>query len=341
MKTSLLIILFAALTQSCATTTYNQDLVPRTPAVSSQQPPAQVVVAPGTNPTTPPAHQSNGGSGRDATSIPADQAALANSCKQKMDQDLTGRSIDPNNLLIAHQAYKLSYNFNYRVANWVYHEVKKSNLEYSCAKRNDKFKADPVLSVFGLPRVTEKDYKGSVTGYDRGHMAPSGDFRWNPEVDGESFLMTNMSPQTKNLNQRAWNRLEEKVRAWACGLGEVKIYTGPVLNNQTFPRLESCVAIPNQFYKVVVAYKNGGYQGIGFIYNQSDDGDPIQERAVSIRQVEKATGIDFFKDQFAQEVQDTFETQNNLNDWVSVENNCTRCSRTSGDGVTPPTNDGN
>ncbi len=279
------------------------------------------------NPTQQVTYKNNGGTGRDATSIPADQATLALACKQKLAQDMAGKNIDPNELIIAHKAYKLSYNFNYRVSNWVYHEIKKSNLEYSCAKRTDKFKADPFLSQFQIARVTEKDYKGSITGYDRGHMAPSGDFRWNPEADAESFFMTNMSPQSKNLNQRAWNKLEERVRSWACGLGEVKVYTGPVLNNQQFPLLESCVAVPKQFYKIVVAYSNGHYQGIGFIYNQSDDGDPFKERAVSIRSVEQATGIDFFKDQFAPEVQDTFEKQYNINNWISAESSCTRCSR--------------
>lgn len=300
----------------------------------------------GSSPQTPQiSYQSNGGSGKDALQIPADQAGLAVSCQQKLAQDLAGRNIDTNDFVIAHQAYKVSYNFNYRVPNWVYYDLKKANLEYGCGKRKDKFAADPLLRSLQLPAVTEKDYKGSITGYDRGHMAPSADFLWRPEVNAESFFMTNMSPQTKNLNQRAWQELETKTRGWACGLGEAKIYTGPILNNQKFNRLESCVSIPNQFYKIIVGYRNGKYQGIGFIYNQTDDGDPYKQRAVSIREIEAKTGINFFNDQFAPEVQDSFEKEYSWADWDGLEQNCVKqaCSKggSSGAGASSEEGSGN
>lgn len=249
--------------------------------------------------------------------LPPNQTELAASCEKGAE----GLSED---YPIAHRAYALSYNFKYRVSNWVYYRLSRENLKNSCAKRKDNFKADPVLVKAKLPAVTEKDYQGSVSGFDRGHMAPSADFTWDADVNKETFFMTNMSPQTVSLNQRAWNNLEDRIRLWTCGHGELRIYTGPILKSG-LNRLNSCVSVPEQFYKVILSFKDGKYKGIGFIYNQTDDGDPYRDRAVSIRQVEKISGLDFFKDEFAPAVQDSFEKEFNWADWDGTEVDCKAC----------------
>lgn len=249
--------------------------------------------------------------------LPNNQAELAAKCEKESEK----LSAD---YFISHKAYTLSYNFKHRVSNWVYHRLNRDNLMNSCAKRKDNFKADPELKKANLPALSEKDYQGSVTGFDRGHMAPSADFGWDAAINSETFYMTNMAPQTVSLNQRAWNNLEDRIRLWACGQGELRIYTGPILKDG-LSRLKSCVSVPDQFYKVIVSFKDGKYKGIGFIYNQTDDGDPYKERAVSIREVEKLSGLDFFKDEFAPAVQDTFEKDFNLADWESSEADCKAC----------------
>lgn len=249
--------------------------------------------------------------------LPPNQEELADRCAKETETL-------PTDYFIHHRAYNISYNFHYRVANWVYHRLSRENLKNSCAKRQDKFKADPELVKAQLPAVGEKDYQGSVTGYDRGHMAPSADFAWDNDVNKESFFMSNMAPQTVSLNQRAWNNLEDRVRLWACGHGELRVYTGPILK-AGLNRLKSCVSVPEQFYKIILSYKDGKYKGIAFIYNQTDDKDPYRERAVSIRDVEKATGIDFFKDEFSPAVQDSFEKEFNWADWDGTEQDCKAC----------------
>lgn len=244
--------------------------------------------------------------------IPDNQEELAARCGKEA-ENLS------NDYFISHRAYTLSYNFNHRVPNWVYHRVSRENLKNSCTKRKDKFKADPELVKNQLPAVTERDYKN--TGFDRGHMAPSADMAWDAEVNAESFFMTNMSPQTANLNQKAWNNLENRIRLWACGHGELRVYTGPILK-EGLNRLNSCVSVPEQFYKVILSYKDNKYRGIAFIYNQTDSGDPYREKAVSIRAVESVTGIDFFKDEFAPAVQNSFEKEFDWSDWDGTEVAC-------------------
>lgn len=248
---------------------------------------------------------------------------------QQQDEKDEKNSFNAYSFSIKHGAYEVSYNFYHLNPNWVYHRVHRSNLENSCGKRDKGFYSDYHLTKAGVPKefiLSEKSFKGS--GFDRGHMAPSGDFLWDQGINKESFFMTNMSPQTPGLNQNTWQKLEDHIRKWACGNQELEVYTGPVLS-QKLDRLESCVSVPQYYYKVLVYYKNGKHHGIAFLYPQTDekeDGDPFEKRALSIRKLEEITGINFFKNKYSQVVQDQFETSFDLNDWIGTEVNCVACN---------------
>ncbi|MCB0368965.1 MAG: DNA/RNA non-specific endonuclease [Bdellovibrionales bacterium] len=268
--------------------------------------------------------------------IPENQAELQKNCLTSFNNRpdfLKGspendKLFDPYNFYIKHRAYEVSYNLFHLNPNWVYHRLHRKNLENSCAKRSKGFYTDKELVRDNIPNdltIGAKAFQGS--GFDRGHMAPSADFVWDQDVNKESFYMTNMSPQAPGLNQQTWEKLERHVRRWACGAGELEVYTGPVLK-ENLMRLSSCVSIPAMYFKVLLYYKDGKYHGIAFLYPQTDqpkDGDPYQKRALSIRQLEQMTGLDFFKDEYAQQVQDSFETSFDLNDWINIENNCEAC----------------
>lgn len=164
--------------------------------------------------------------------IPKDQAAL----KQKCDANFANRpsflkgdenpqmAFDPLHYTIKHSAYEISYNLYHLNPNWVYHRINRSNLQNSCAKRDKGFYADSILFRLGVNKeliLNDKSFKGS--GFDRGHMAPSADFQWNQDINKESFFMTNMSPQTPGLNQQTWEKLENRIRRWACGNGDILV----------------------------------------------------------------------------------------------------------------------
>lgn len=53
------------------------------------------------------------------------------------------------------------------------------------------------------------DYARS--GYDRGHIAPSGDM-FDPRSQDESFSLANMIPQEPSVNRGIWERIEAGVR---------------------------------------------------------------------------------------------------------------------------------
>lgn len=70
-----------------------------------------------------------------------------------------------------------------------------------------------------------RSYKNS--GYDRGHMAPSGNMPSFSSQE-ETFRFDNIVPQTKILNSGKWNWIEHKIRRLTLQYKEVYVVTGPV-----------------------------------------------------------------------------------------------------------------
>ena len=109
---------------------------------------------------------------------------------------------------ICRQAYLVGYDAAAKLPRFVTYELLPQNA-LGCVARTNAFATDQ--SVQG--GATPQDY--AATGYDKGHMAPDGDLSWDPQVEYESFLMTNMSPQAGSLNRGIWKLLETSVRGWA------------------------------------------------------------------------------------------------------------------------------
>lgn len=248
--------------------------------------------------------------------IPLNQEELQRTCMEGLEKA-------PKEILLSYRAYISSYNPIYRISNYIKHEIYKEALEQGCVKRADKFITDQRISTnFGYRPVFTKDYTN--TGYDRGHLAPSADFNYNKDTNNESFYMTNMSPQTPDLNQKAWAALEGRVRRFACGFGHLKVYTGPIINGVNLPRLESCVSVPEKFFKVILSDKPGDFKAIGFIYSQSDSHDVWKERAVSVKTVEKESGISFFTE-LPEDIREKVLSTFNVDEWENSEVDCRRC----------------
>ncbi len=93
------------------------------------------------------------------------------------------------------------------------------------------------------------DYRRS--GYDRGHMTPSGDMP-DDQAQQQSFSLANMVPQTPALNRGLWERIESAVRGLAVREGELYVVTGPAFQGQ---RLQSigpdAVLVPTSTWKAV------------------------------------------------------------------------------------------
>ena len=70
--------------------------------------------------------------------------------------------------------------------------------------------------------------------------------------------------------------------------------TGGILKDGLKTIGEEQVAVPNQFYKIVLDNTNGNPKVLAFLLNHNDSDLPLYKFVVSVDEVEKLTGIDFF-----------------------------------------------
>lgn len=208
--------------------------------------------------------------------------------------------------VIRHSGFTLQYEEDYEQARWVVHRVLGKTGK---AKRADRFTPDPLVKTgSALPN----DY--TRTGYDRGHLAPAGDFKYSQTITNESFYMSNMSPQAHALNIGIWNDIEAKVRTWSKKFGPLVVVTGPVLKPglATIGR-STQVAVPEQYFKIVYDPKRG--KAIAFLVENRAYPDKLSsDLTVSVDEVERISGVDFFAG-LPDSAEQGFEPQHEPDDW--------------------------
>ncbi len=156
----------------------------------------------------------------------------------------SGANTDSNNFLLSKPQYTLSYNRRSGTPNWVAWRTSKSNL--GSVDRSNRFHPDEMLPPGS--QISPSDYKNS--GYDRGHICPSGDRTNTPEDNDATFSMANMMPQTPELNRHVWADFENYVRDVVRAGNEVYQVAGPVGTAGTIAG--GRVVVPQGCWKVVV-----------------------------------------------------------------------------------------
>ncbi|MDR1402080.1 MAG: DNA/RNA non-specific endonuclease [Tannerellaceae bacterium] len=192
--------------------------------------------------------------------------------------------------IINHEGFTVSYNADFRIANWVAYELTADEVKGRGVRRATNFFPDP--KVKGATATTN-DYKRS--GYDRGHLVPAGDMKWSEEGMRASFYFSNICPQNRELNAGLWNNIEKQCRTWATNYGKIVIITGPVIEDKMNRLGENKVGIPAKFYKVVGSTGNGKVKSIGFLVeNRNYENRSLKQVAVTVDSIEKVTGVCFF-----------------------------------------------
>ena len=206
-------------------------------------------------------------------------------------------------------AYTSSYNSDLRIPNWVAWQLTGAHTEGKNKRAGVKFQEDTDVP---LPRAVDFDYVRS--GYDRGHLCPSADNRWDTTAQEQSFLLTNVCPQDHNLNVGDWHELENLCRKWAKTYGSIYIVAGPVLLKGKHKTIgKNKVTVPEAFFKVVLCME-GEPKAIGFIYRNESGNRPKSYYVNTIDDVERITGIDFFP-ALPDNVEKAVEATCNLEEW--------------------------
>lgn len=156
----------------------------------------------------------------------------------------SGANTDANNFLLSKPQYTLSYNRRNGTPNWVAWHV--SSADLGSVDRSNRFHPDDALPADS--QISPSDYKNS--GFDRGHICPSGDRTNTPEDNDATFSMSNMVPQTPELNRGVWANFENYVRDVVRAGNEVYQVAGPAGNAGTIAA--GHVVVPQGCWKVVV-----------------------------------------------------------------------------------------
>lgn len=149
--------------------------------------------------------------------------------------------------------------------------------------RDSEFHAEPALPED--ERAELQDYARS--GFDRGHLAPSGDMP-DDEAQQESFSLANMVPQVPKLNRGIWEGIESAVRKMAEREGEIYVVTGPIFRGAELQRIGN-VIVPTHVFKAVLSVQ----RGLAAAY-VAKNVDSAPWAVVNMAQLADLTGLDVF-----------------------------------------------
>ena len=151
-------------------------------------------------------------------------------------------------------------------------------------KRVNSFHADSRLQP--SERAELADYARS--GYDRGHIAPSGDM-FDPQSQHESFSLANMVPQEPSINRGIWERIESGVRRMAKSKGELFIVTGPLFQGGELKRIGGRVLVPSATFKAI--YDPNRQEAGAYLVGNTPGALP---QVMSITELNRMAGLDIF-----------------------------------------------
>lgn len=222
--------------------------------------------------------------------------------------------ISGEGMLINHSAMSMFYEEKYGQSSWVVHMIL-PDIRNGVQTRTNDFRKDSMV-INGTPG--KEDYYN--TGYDRGHLAASADFRWSKRALSESYYYSNMSPQKPEFNRGKWSQLEDFIRQYVIEYNEpVFVVTGGVLTDSLkIIGKEKKISVPKYYYKIVADLNSNYKKAIGFIMLNGTNTKPIISYSVTIDSIEKVTGIDFFAS-LPDSLENRIEKMNNIDLWLNKE----------------------
>lgn len=199
--------------------------------------------------------------------------------------------------ILVNRFYTVGYSYYFRQAKWALEIVDPDKKDLDNVERLDNFRPD-----FRIPknfRADLSDYSGS--GYDRGHLVASANLNDEHIQNSETFLLSNMCPQTPAFNRQKWRDLESSVRLLDDNKKVLETYviTGPIFDFNkkismigTNDKNGNKIPVPSHFFKCILTEEiNGKLKMWAFeMENASLSGD-LNEYQVTTSYIEQRTGI--------------------------------------------------
>ena len=206
--------------------------------------------------------------------------------------------VGPYHVLV-NQGYVSGYDAGIQDPRWVETRFFAVN-NPSSAGRPEQFSPDERIE----PEYQVNTHYWTATGYDRGHMAPNWGVSicYGREAQIQTFLLTNVIPQTPALNRGLWETLEKIIsNDYAERFGQVWVICGPIFGSNLGTLKDGKVLIPDGCYKIVVRVDQDGSphalafempQDLPWVHQQQ----ALLQYLTSISKIEQDTGMGFFPD---------------------------------------------
>jgi endonuclease G len=198
---------------------------------------------------------------------------------------ITSPSLAKQTKMLCFEGYAVMYSGISRTPLWSAEHLTARRVEQaSQLKRKNTFHAEEQLPV--ADRSELADYARS--GFDRGHMSPSGDMP-TENAQHESFSLANMIPQSPKNNQILWEGIEEATRALARDDKEIYVVTGPIFEGTDLERINGRVLVPTSVYKAI--YDPARKQAGAYV---TPNAPGMEYQTLSIADLEQRININLF-----------------------------------------------
>lgn len=219
-------------------------------------------------------------------------------------------------------AFKWYNGFSSNNKNWYRNRWKQGETFNGYGGTGDPFQPDPVLPE--AIRTSYSDYSGSS--YQRGHILGSADRLNSKEANGQTFYLSNIHPQLSGFNEQGiWWNLENYLRnVYDVSSFRDTLYVvkGGTVSAGNYTMVNGGKLVcPRYFYMAILAYAkkyaktNNGYYAIAFWMEHKGNADDVSSKyAITIDELEKRTGIDFFCN-LPDDIENAVERSYYIADW--------------------------
>ena len=148
---------------------------------------------------------------------------------------------------VRHLTYDILYNQDLLTPECVYYTLQASDFTGSITKKPKHFKMDYLLPP---PHRKNKDF--TFSGYQRGHLCPSGDRDSRKDWFKDTFFTSNIVPMTAEVNGGAWRDIENECRRLALEGHTLRVVAAAFCDTtQARNTSSSKYYIPTDFAKIV------------------------------------------------------------------------------------------
>ena len=232
--------------------------------------------------------------------------------------------------------YSYHYDTNYYTSLWVAYPLTASHITGSASTKTWNYNPDVANNLqINVKSSSYGTNYGNDT-YSRGHQIPAADRKCDDTMRGQTYYLTNQTPQDQNgFNSPMWSNLEDAVRGLTSSTDTVYVVTGAAFRkigeNKTINTLTatsssilpSTIYIPNYYWKAILIVNRSGNTivsaktvGVWMEHDSYSSATAWKSHIVSVNDIETWTGFDLFHN-LPDNLEETAESNSNWNTFTS------------------------